>query len=68
MVKLLIRALGERVSRLVWRRLEHSAGDPAMTLIVVGISAFEIREAAVLRLEGGLQIGAIVDGMRPGIA
>ncbi len=48
--------------------LKHRAGDPAMPLVVIGIAAFEEREAAVLRLESGLQVGGVVDGVRPGVA
>src|SRR5271157_5215313 len=49
------------------RGLEDAAGDPAMTLVVDGVAALESREAAVLRLEGGLQVGGIVNRMRPGV-
>src|SRR5882724_618666 len=39
-----------------------------MSLVVHGIGALEKWEAAVLRLEGRLQVGAIVDRVRPGVA
>ena len=48
--------------------LKNGAGDPAVTLVVNRVGALEEREAAVLRLEGGLQIGGVVDGMGPGVA
>src|SRR5450432_738282 len=48
--------------------LKNGAGDPAVALVVVGIGALEERETAVLRLESGLQVGGVVDGMGPGIA
>ena len=36
------------------RTLEDAAGDPAMALIVNGVALLVLREAAVLRFEGGL--------------
>src|ERR1700730_2841620 len=45
--------------------LEDGAGDPAVTLVVNRVGALEEREAAVLRLERGLQIGGVVNGMGP---
>src|SRR5262249_58271580 len=50
------------------RCLEDSAGDPAMTLVKVRVRALEEGETAVLRFKGRLQVGGIVDGVRPGIA
>ena len=47
--------------------LKNRAGDPAVPLVVIGIAALEEREAAVLRLESGLQVGGVVDGMRPSV-
>src|SRR6202040_4201598 len=48
--------------------LENRAGDPAMTLVVDGVRFFKKWEAAVLWLKCGLQVRAVVDGMRPGVA
>ena len=39
-----------------------------MALIIYGVGSFEKRESAVLRLQWGLQVGAVVDGVRPGVA
>src|SRR5262245_12307208 len=47
---------------------KDGAGDPAMPLVVDGVCFFQIREAAVLRLESGLQVGSVVDRMRIRIA
>src|SRR5713101_3594639 len=60
--------LEETIAGLGAGRLEYRAIHPAVALIIYGIGALEIGEAAVLRLEGRLQVGRIVDGMRPGIA
>src|ERR1700687_730391 len=48
--------------------LEDRAGDPAMALVVDGIGFLQKWAAAVLRLERGLQVRAVVDGVRPGVA
>src|SRR3981189_1584116 len=39
-----------------------------MPLIIDGVGAFEEREAGILRLEGRLQVGGIVDGVRVSVA
>src|SRR6266702_6566349 len=39
-----------------------------MTLVVDGVGTLEVAKAAVLRLEGGLEVGAVVDRVRPGVA
>src|ERR1700704_6912405 len=49
-------------------RLEDGAVDPAVTLVVHGIGALQVGEAAILRLERRLQIGRVVDGMGIGVA
>src|SRR5207245_6993296 len=51
-----------------FRSLENAAGDPAVALIEAGVRALEVREAVILRLEQSLQVGGIVDRMRPGVA
>src|SRR6266436_3232459 len=56
------------IAALGCSRLKDRARYPAMPLVVHGIGALEKWEAAVLRLEGRLQVGAIVDGVRPGVA
>src|ERR1700730_16742696 len=48
--------------------LEDGLSDPAMTLVVNRVGALKEREAAVLRLERGLQIGGVVNGMGPRVA
>src|SRR5216684_1037174 len=60
--------LEETIAGLGAGRLEYRAIHPAVALIIYGIGALEIGEAAVLRLERRLQVGRVVDGMRPGIA
>src|SRR5256885_17133957 len=60
--------LERAVAALGCSRLKDRARYPAMSLVVHGIGALEKREAAVLRLEGRLQVGTIVDGVRPGVA
>src|SRR5256885_800085 len=62
------RVLECSIAALGCSRLKDRAGYPAMPLVVHGIAALEKREAAVLRLEGRLQVGTIVDGVRPGVA
>ena len=52
----------------VRRTLEDTAGHPPMTLIVNRVALFVLREAAIGRFESGLKIGAVVDGVRPGVA
>src|SRR5437764_13278214 len=47
---------------------EDRAGHPAMALIEIGIAALGTREARVLGFEQSLQIGGIVNGVRPGVA
>ena len=59
-VKLLRRARAETFAGSVRRSLEDAASDPAMALVVHGVGPLKIREARVLRLEGGLQVGGIV--------
>src|SRR5437879_5311560 len=61
-------ALGKRIAALVRGSLEDAAGDPAMALVVDGVGALQVTKAAVLRLEGGLEVGAVIDGVRPGVA
>src|SRR5260221_13087055 len=39
-----------------------------MTLVVDRVGTLEVAKAAVLRLEGGLEVGAVVDRVRPGVA
>ena len=39
-----------------------------MPLVIDGVRAFEEREAGILRLEGRLQVGGIVDGVRVSVA
>src|ERR1700719_1524877 len=48
--------------------LEDRAGDPAMALVIDGVGFLQIREAAVLWFERGLQVSPVVDGVRPGVA
>ena len=60
--------LHEGLSGGVGRTLEDAAGDPTMALVVDGVALFILREAAVLGLESGLKVGAVVDGVRPGVA
>ena len=67
-VKLLRKAVHKSFARRVRRRLENAAGDPAMPLIVHGVGSLEKGEAGILRLESGLQVGGVVDGVRPGVA
>src|SRR6267143_286457 len=38
-----------------------------MALVVHGIGPFQVGEAAVLRLEWGLQVGRVINGVRPGV-
>jgi len=54
-VKSAMRCLEETITGLGTRRLEHGAGYPTLALVVHGIGALQIGEAAVLRLERGLQ-------------
>src|ERR1700739_3634183 len=56
------------VADLAGSGLENSTGDPAMALVIDGICFFQIREAAVLRFESGLQVSTVIDGVRPGVA
>ena len=60
--------LEEPLASLRATRLENGTGDPTMVLVIVGVGALQVGEAAVLRLEGGLQVGGVVDRMGPGIA
>ena len=60
--------LEEAISGLGTGRLEDGTVHPAVALVVHGIRALEIEEAAVLRLQGGLQVGGVVNGMGPGVA
>src|SRR5258707_4797059 len=39
-----------------------------MALVVDGVGTLEVAKAAVLRLERGLEVGAVVDRVRPGVA
>src|SRR5262249_41159562 len=47
--------------------LQHSAGHPAVTLVIDGVGALFVWEAAVLRLERRLQVSRIVNRVRPGV-
>jgi len=47
---------------------DNSAGNPAMPLIEIGVAALQVREAVVLRIQEGGEIGGIIDGMRIGPA
>src|SRR5260370_26388037 len=58
----------ETFARLGAARLEDGAVHPAVGLVVHGIGPLELREAAVLRLEGRLQVSRVVDGMGIGVA
>src|SRR5262249_32896538 len=58
----------EAVGRFGGWALEDGGRNPAMALVVDGVGALEEWEAAVLRLERRLQVGAVIDRMRPGIA
>src|SRR5208283_4654868 len=49
-------AIEEALAGLMGRGLEDGAGDPAMPLVIVGIGSLQTREAAVLRLQRGLQV------------
>src|SRR5712691_9963315 len=49
-------------------RLHDGAGHPAVALVVHGIGPFQVGEAAVLRLEWGLQVGRVINGVGPGVA
>src|SRR5713226_6911360 len=60
--------LEETIAGLGAGRLEYRAIHPAVALIIYGIGALEVGEAAVLRLERRLQVGRVVDGMGPGVA
>ena len=44
--------------------LENSTGDPAMTLVEIGISTVEVRKAVVLGIQQGREVGGIVDRVR----
>src|SRR5215471_1693303 len=57
----------ESFAMRVRRSLEDATGDPAMALIVYRVGTLEKREARILRLERGLQVGGVVNGMRPGV-
>src|SRR6266480_6587213 len=48
--------------------LHDGAGHPAVALVVHGIGPFQVGEAAVLRLEWGLQVGRVINGVGPGVA
>ena len=52
---------------LSFPRLIHAAEHEAMTLVEQRRGAIEAGVVAVLRRERGLQIGGIVNGMRPGV-
>ena len=56
------------VATLGSRGLEDRARHPAMPLVIDGIRPLEKWEAAVLWLECGLQVRAVVDRMRPCVA
>src|SRR5256885_10261065 len=56
------------IAALGCSRLKDRPRYPAMPLVVHGIGALEKWEAAVLRLERRLQVGAIVDRVRPRVA
>ena len=58
----------ETVAGLSARRLKDGAVHPAVALIIHRIGALQIGEAAVLRLEGRLQVGRVVNGMRKSVA
>src|SRR5713226_9717393 len=60
--------LEETIAGLGAGRLEYRAVHPTVALVVHGIGALHVGEAAVLRLERRLQVGRIVDGMGPGVA
>src|SRR4029077_1666039 len=51
----------ESFAMRVRRSLEDATGDPAMALIVHRVGTLEKREARILRLERGLQVGGVVD-------
>src|SRR5882762_6048746 len=59
--------LPDIVAALSGSGLEDGAGDPSMALVVDGIRFLQKWEAAVLWLKSGLQVRAVVDGVRPGI-
>src|SRR6266702_3561758 len=59
--------MGARV-KLPISCLKDGAVHPAVALVVHGIGTLQVGEAAVLRLEGRLQVGRVVDGMGPGVA
>ena len=60
--------LEETIAGLGAGRLEDGTGHPAVALVVHGIGALQVEKTAVLGFEGGLQVGRVVNGMRPSVA
>src|SRR5260370_8233435 len=60
--------LEETIAGFGLRRLKNGAAQPAVALVVHGIGALQVREAAVLRLERRLQVGRVMEGVGPGVA
>ena len=55
--------VAEALAGSVRRSLENATGHPAMTLIVDGVALLILRETAVLRLESGLEVSCVINGV-----
>src|SRR5260370_23534408 len=60
--------LEETITGLGAGRLEDGTVHPTVAMVVHGIGALQVEKTAVLRFERGLQVGCVVNGMRPCIA